>query len=76
LNEELFIVVVTFCKLIDGIIKFGSRGMNISNGLSIVVVNWISLSFSSKYVNEINREKLVFNEDLEFPKLAKGSNVD
>ena len=65
---------MTFCWNRGGTINEGSRGIRISNGWSTFVRRGISFPCLSIQVNEIDRERFVFNE--EEPNEGKGSNVD
>jgi hypothetical protein len=67
---------VTFCKIIDGIIKFESRGIIISIDCEGFVVRAISFSFRSKIVNEIDLERFVFEFNFELPNGASNSIID
>jgi hypothetical protein len=49
------------CKIIGGIIRFGSRGIIILNGLSIVVSRGISVPLRSRIESETDVERFVFD---------------
>ncbi len=60
----------------DGIIKFGSRGIIISIGCERFVSIETSFPYWSRIESEIDVDTFVFAEDLEFPNEANGCIID
>jgi hypothetical protein len=66
-----------FCKIHDGMLRLGSRGIINAMGWSDVVWNGISFPFSSNNEREIDVDRFVLlDEDFKLPSRANGSTVD
>ena len=72
MNKRWLVVNVTFCKLIGGRTKFGSRGIINSIGSLRFVRKGISFPRESRIENEMDLERFVLDWDRDWPAVANG----